>query len=226
MGETMSGKQNAGRPVVNQGDAAGTHTHGSIPAKGMAMNRREFLSWATAGSLAVFGVASATAMALPDPKSDPLMQSLVSANAAGNYPIVGGFVYPRIKEGTFGGKFVLERKAESFKMDDKPELNATGKFYAVQLETLPPTEDGGVAGHEGTGIAALYQVCTHLGCLVPFDGGQNRFICPCHGSTFERNGDYVLGPAPRSMDQFVVLVEEDGTVVVDTGQKRTGKIHA
>ncbi len=192
------------------------------------VNRREFLAWAMAGSTALVGVATGITLVLPDPKTDPLMQSIFGMDASGqpNQPVVGGFAYPRIKEGTFGGQFILDRKAASYNEDEVPELNATGKFYVVKVPTLTAVEDGGTAGDEANSLMALFQVCTHLGCLVPFDGGQNRFICPCHGSTFERNGDYVLGPAPRSMDQFEVLVGSDGVVTVDTGKKRTGKFHA
>lgn len=191
-----------------------------------ALNRREFLAWATAGSMALFGVASGVTMLLPDPKSDPLLGDLVPATTEGERPFVGGFAYPRIKEGTFGGVFLVDRKATSYATDENPELNATGKFYLIKTDQLVPTEDGVAPGAEGEGLMALYQVCTHLGCLVPFDGGQNRFICPCHGSTFERDGVYVLGPAPRSMDQFEVAVADDGVISVDTGKKHTGKHHA
>lgn len=216
---------NAGRGV-QKGDTATSGNTTTTAQASQGINRREFLAWAAAGSLAVLGTTGAATMVLPDPKTDPLMQQFVSKSNEGVYPFVGGFTYPRIKEGTFGGQFILERKAESYKVGEKPELVASGKFYVVKVDQLTMTEEGETAGHEATGLMALYQVCTHLGCLVPFDGGQNRFICPCHGSTFERNGDYVLGPAPRSMDQFVVTVSEDGVVTVDTGKKRTGKHHA
>ncbi len=223
----MSEQQNAGRPVV-KGNTAGAKGGSAAKAASPGMNRREFLAWSTAGAMALCGVAGGVTLALPDPKTDPLMQSIVGTDAEGqpNQPVVGGFSYPRIKEGTFGGQFVVERKATSYTLDERPELDAVGKFYIVKVEELVPVEDGGVAGDETNSVLAIYQVCTHLGCLVPFDGGQNRFICPCHGSTFERDSVYVLGPAPRSLDQFEVLVTSDNTIIVDTGKKRTGKIHA
>jgi cytochrome b6-f complex iron-sulfur subunit len=194
----------------------------------IGMNRREFLAWSTAGAAAMFGLSGALTFVLPDPKTDPLMQQIVGLDANGqvNRPFIGGFTYPRIKEGTFGGQFIADRKASSYTLDETPELNAAGKFYITKVPTLAPTEEGGVAGDEGTGIMAIYQVCTHLGCLVPFDGGQNRFICPCHGSTFERDSSYVLGPAPRSLDQFEVTITAEDEVIVDTGKKHTGKYHA
>jgi len=46
-----------------------------------------------------------------------------------------------------------------------------------------------------------------------------RFECRCHGSTFNILGEKLeRGPAPRGMDRFAVLVERDGTVVIDTSQ--------
>jgi cytochrome b6-f complex iron-sulfur subunit len=224
----MAEKNNAGRPVLSQqkGGAAGNQAERTTGAP--TMNRREFLAWATAGSAAVLAVSGGVTLALPDPKTDPLMQSIVGTDAEGQpkQPFIGGFTYPRIKEGTFGGQFIVDRKASSYTVDERPELNAAGKFYVTKVEQLVPDNEGNVAGDKATGIMAIYQVCTHLGCLVPFDGGQNRFICPCHGSTFERDSTYVLGPAPRSLDQFEVLVTSDDTVIVDTGKKRTGKYHA
>lgn len=222
----MSEQLNAGRRVLKGESGSGSGTVAKTQSPGM--NRREFLAWATAGSMALLGVAGGVTLVLPDPKTDPLMQSILGKDAEGqpNQPVVGGFTYPRIKEGTFGGQFAVDRKASSFTLEEPPELNATGKFYIIKVAELTPVEDGGVAGDEASGILAAFQVCTHLGCLVPFDGGQNRFICPCHGSTFERDSSYVLGPAPRSLDQFEVLVTAEGSITVDTGKKRTGKFHA
>ena len=85
-----------------------------------------------------------------------------------------------------------------------------------------PNDDGKV---NEANLMAIYQVCPHLGCLVPYIASEKRFICPCHGSTYERNSQYVRGPAPRSMDQFRVMVAND-TVVVNTGQRVFGQVHA
>ena len=39
-------------------------------------------------------------------------------------------------------------------------------------------------------------VCTHLGCVVPWNQAENKFICPCHGSQYNEQGRVVRGPAP------------------------------
>ena len=51
-------------------------------------------------------------------------------------------------------------------------------------------DDGGVV-HEKLAY------CTHLGCVVQWNGEEKSWDCPCHGSRFSPTGDVVLnGPAP------------------------------
>jgi cytochrome b6-f complex iron-sulfur subunit len=45
------------------------------------------------------------------------------------------------------------------------------------------------------GVMALYQKCAHLGCRVPFCQTSQWFECPCHGSKYNKAGEYKLGPA-------------------------------
>ena len=46
-------------------------------------------------------------------------------------------------------------------------------------------------------VAAIYKVCTHLGCLYNWDNSTVRYRCPCHGSQFQLDGTYIADPAPR-----------------------------
>lgn len=46
---------------------------------------------------------------------------------------------------------------------------------------------------------ALNAVCTHLGCVVPWNKAEKKFICPCHGSQYDATGKVVRGPAPLSL---------------------------
>ena len=70
-------------------------------------------------------------------------------------------------------------------------------------------------------ILALSEVCTHLGCRVPYIDENSRFECPCHGSKFTREGDYIEGPAPRGMDGYATEVVE-GVLVIDTSEVISG----
>jgi cytochrome b6-f complex iron-sulfur subunit len=67
---------------------------------------------------------------------------------------------------------------------------------------------------------ALSAVCTHLGCIVEWkETGipghpEGVIACPCHGSIFNKTGDVIRGPAPRSLDRFKLYLE-DNKVIVD-----------
>jgi cytochrome b6-f complex iron-sulfur subunit len=56
--------------------------------------------------------------------------------------------------------------------------------------------------------------CTHLGCTVPWIADEGRFVCPCHASAYDINGDVVSPPAPRPLDLYEVRIE-NGIVKVD-----------
>jgi cytochrome b6-f complex iron-sulfur subunit len=70
-------------------------------------------------------------------------------------------------------------------------------------------------------VIALSEKCTHLGCRVPFCSSSGQFECPCHGSVFNRVGEYRAGPAPHGMDRYPVIIEE-GMVVIDTSGTTKG----
>jgi cytochrome b6-f complex iron-sulfur subunit len=129
--------------------------------------------------------------------------SSIALFMAGSGGATIAYAYPRFKEGEFGGKFVAG-KVEDF-ADGSVTPNREGKFFLVR---------------EGNEFKALYQVCTHLGCLVR--QREDGFACPCHGSKFAEDGTLVASPAPRDMDQFAVEIV-DGQVVVDTGTTIKGQ---
>ena len=64
------------------------------------------------------------------------------------------------------------------------------------------------------GLYAISSVCTHLGCLVSYDGIQ--FECPCHGSKFDLNGDVLNGPAQSPLVHVELTVSPDNLLVLNT----------
>jgi cytochrome b6-f complex iron-sulfur subunit len=110
------------------------------------------------------------------------------------------FAFPRFAEGEFGGTFSID-PTELPPPDGAPVAKPAGRFWLSR-----PLVQG-----EET-FVALYGVCTHLGCLPKWADLNDRFECPCHGSKFERDGLYIEGPAPRSLDRFATtIVFTDGT---------------
>ena len=70
-----------------------------------------------------------------------------------------------------------------------------GRFYLARLV------DGG--------FLAIHRECTHLGCSVPWVATEDRFVCPCHASSFDITGDVLSPPAPRPLDVFPVRIENN-----------------
>ena len=56
-------------------------------------------------------------------------------------------------------------------------------------------------------------VCTHLGCVVPWNKAENKFMCPCHGSQYDENGKVVRGPAPLSLALSHVTIDDNDKVL-------------
>ena len=51
-------------------------------------------------------------------------------------------------------------------------------------------------------LSALSMTCSHLGCQVR--PGGDFLVCPCHGSTFDRRGAVVRGPAQKPLQTYEV----------------------
>ena len=145
------------------------------------------------------------------------------------------FMYPNLA-GQFGSDLTVGKKTDFPGAVPKDfQLGSAGVFYVQTAKTYlihlaPNTQfllagtnltdqlssENFVKGSDGSYWVALYQRCVHLGCSVPFRNDCNSFKCPCHGSHYNVDGEYLDGPAPRSLDRFAMSFS--GTdVIVSTG---------
>lgn len=133
------------------------------------------------------------------------------------------FLLPKFRDGQFGGKF-------KFPLDKVPGINeppiavADGRFWIVNLDGSTPNRLMYQNKDEATpliGVAAIYKVCTHLGCIYDWNTANDRFECPCHGSKYRLDGRRIQIPAPRDLDRFkLIAVDANG---VELAASETGE---
>jgi Rieske Fe-S protein len=58
-----------------------------------------------------------------------------------------------------------------------------------------------VARTAANAYTAVEATCTHEGCTITGTAGA-IYVCPCHGSRYDRNGRVVIGPAQSSLRQY------------------------
>jgi cytochrome b6-f complex iron-sulfur subunit len=172
------------------------------------LTRRQVLRRATGITLAVIGLdATYGALTMLYPNLAGQFGSAITLNAKSTYVPATQSAFAQDQKGIF-----YEPKAKSYIVHlQDPQFLLSGEKLQEFLASESWTKDA-----DGTYWLALYQVCVHLGCKVPFRDDCNSFKCPCHGSHYNVDGEYLDGPAPRSLDRFA-LSFNGGNVVVDTG---------
>jgi len=150
-----------------------------------------------------------------------LMSASLATFAAASFV---AFLWPTATGG-FGGRVPVGR------LDDiLPEVRTgSGFFYAPEAKawiTAYPSEalsaaetvyDPILMPALRSGIMVSYQKCPHLGCRVPECLSSQWFECGCHGSQYNRVGEWKAGPAPRGLDHFPADISAAGDVTIDTG---------
>jgi cytochrome b6-f complex iron-sulfur subunit len=99
---------------------------------------------------------------------------------------------------------------------EPPPIVSVGRpeRYAVGSVTLD-ARFGIFVARVQEGFYALSAVCTHLGCLSNWKADTGEIVCPCHGSTFRRDGTVTSGPAPEPLPWLKVWISDDGNLMVD-----------
>lgn len=107
---------------------------------------------------------------------------------------------------------------------DMSQVKIIGRLEDISPNTVYPYRSGQIylVRMKDGGFLALSLKCTHLGCSIQWNEDEDKFICPCHSSEFDRKGDVLSPPAPHALDIFAVIIEE-GVVKVDLGKKTKRK---
>ncbi|MDC3415366.1 ubiquinol-cytochrome c reductase iron-sulfur subunit [Aquibacillus salsiterrae] len=77
---------------------------------------------------------------------------------------------------------------------------------------------------DGT-IMALSPICTHLGCVVSWQGNDDypdQFYCPCHGGRYTKEGVNIPNTPPPAPLALYEQKEEEGTLFLGKAIPREG----
>lgn len=123
------------------------------------------------------------------------------------YPIVKYFIPPSAGGGT-GGVLAKDAQgnnvvASQFLASHNPGDRTLTQGLKGDPTYLVINEDKSIREY------GLNAICTHLGCVVPWNAAENKFKCPCHGSQYDETGKKVRGPAPLSLALVHAAVEDD-----------------
>ncbi|MGY6530845.1 MAG: cytochrome b6-f complex iron-sulfur subunit [Cyanobacterium sp.] len=129
------------------------------------------------------------------------------------YPVVSYFI-PKSAGGAGGGitakdKLGNDLSASTFTANRQPGDRSLAQGLKGDPTYIIIDEDKQIASY------GLNAVCTHLGCVVPWNASENKFICPCHGSQYNNEGKMVRGPAPLSLALVHADVTDDKVILTD-----------
>ncbi|EEH53043.1 cytochrome b6/f complex iron-sulfur subunit, chloroplast precursor [Micromonas pusilla CCMP1545] len=129
--------------------------------------------------------------------------------------LVGGFAYffvPPGGGGGGGGQPAKDAQGNDVKKSAWLKTHLPGDRTLTQglkgdATYIIVKDDGSIADF------GLNAVCTHLGCVVPWNKAENKFKCPCHGSQYNDEGKVIRGPAPLSLALAHAAINDSDTVI-------------
>lgn len=158
-------------------------------------------------------MSSAALEEVPSPEKRVIMNLLLVGAAALPVtalavPYIGFFVPPKTAGGgdALAAKDALgdDVKASAWLEKHQPGDRSLTQGLKSDATYLIVTDDGKIERY------GLNAVCTHLGCVVPWNGTENKFKCPCHGSQYNKEGKVIRGPAPLSLALAHTDIKDDG----------------
>lgn len=149
---------------------------------------------------------------------------LTSASSTGRRSFVGfviALIWTAITGtiGTLAARFVAAPSASSMlplnwaeieRFKDIPDGNPTKREVVVKQDSgwahFNSARSVWIVRHDRE-VTVFSATCPHLGCTVEASGPG--FVCPCHGSAWNADGDKLSGPTPRDLDLLESRIEGD-----------------
>lgn len=176
------------------------------PSGGRGLTRRQFLSYVLGGTGAFMGASVVSPLVVS--AFDPIHRGASGSFSKTNWK-VSDFNDKLPTHVTF-----QQHIDDAWNSQDKPN-----DVYVITYQSK---------------LMIMSHVCTHLGCHVngsiqngksvspQYNGGQDWFFCPCHGSMYNIYGvPTPTSPAPRPLDLYEYRLHSDGTIEVGGTISRT-----
>jgi menaquinol-cytochrome c reductase iron-sulfur subunit len=187
--------------------------------------------------------AAAREAAAPEPHVETYDRGgFLTAGVVGIGGVIGaGVTLPSIGFGilpSFLGDAVETKKADLGPITNFPEGEFVVTTYmedAAQGEVSRRTayvRNNGFTTDGQPSFSIMFSRCAHLGCPVQPQGllieeekktykdvtliparGVSGFGCPCHGGSYDKEGNVVAGPPVRALDRFEFSIENGNLVV-------------
>lgn len=164
------------------------------PAKQVRVSRRALLTGGAAAAAASFGVGVG-------------FDHLVAASAAGT----ARADWPPLVPENVPSTWIPVATLDELDVAAKHFSTGTVQGYVVRNRVNSRYANAGQ-------IIAMSAACTHMGCIVQWNGGDHKFHCPCHGGVFAEDGQVDNSSASfhylNALPRFDVRVDSDGKVFV------------
>ncbi len=153
--------------------------------------------------------------------SSVVLSSLIGIAYA--VPLIRAFISPALQQTVSRPTGLLEVGSIS-----DCQINIPRKVRIVDTKIdawtkFPPTSIGAVwiIMDKNKKFAVFTSICPHLGCGINWDENSGNFVCPCHDSFFDIEGNVLSGPSPRGMDTLETEIK-DGKIFVKYQKLKLG----
>jgi cytochrome b6-f complex iron-sulfur subunit len=161
------------------------------------MQRREFLTWVSVGSLAsslpivLAACTDATAVTKPSP---------VPTKPAAN-PSAKPSATPSVAARKDG--FTVVGTVAALTKDGVIKVPPTAIAGAKPMVVVP----------QGKTVAAIETTCSHRGCTLEWNKTDKALVCPCHGAKFGADGKGIAGPSGTPIKTYSAKIEGQSVLV-------------
>jgi len=148
---------------------------------------------------------------------------------AGLVPFLSGLIvfFDPLRRKSRASQFVAVASLNALPEDGSPRKFAVLASRTDAWNKSPNAPIGAVylRRAEGKAVQALNVVCPHAGCFVDYDSKEQRYLCPCHQSSFALNGkiNTSSSPSPRALDELEVEIRNESEVWVKFQNFRAGE---